>query len=179
MSPRYQIRSMSIFIIPGSWHPAFTFDLLVSALKDTHKLEAFATTLPTTALPPSGSPPKTFADDVAHIRQILVPRIEAGEEFVVVRALLYRIIISTHRTMLDLSQLWWYSGVRGPVWFGTSAEEECGQIGWREAHCIHGIVHATRRSQTPRGFRGSRLCSLVGCQRGHSWIWTIKGRLTR
>lgn len=76
----------TIFIIPGAWHPAFTFDLLVSALKHTHQLEAFATTLPTTASPPSESSPNTLADDVAHIRGVLVPRIEAGEEFVVVRA---------------------------------------------------------------------------------------------
>lgn len=67
-----------IILIPGAWHSASSYDLLIPLLKG---YDVTALTLPSVGAEP---PVQTLQPEIDHIRSILLPLLDAGTDVLVV-----------------------------------------------------------------------------------------------
>lgn len=70
----------TLVFIPGSWHAASCYDLVIKLLQEKHNLKCTAVTLPST----TGDPAKTFKDDLDAARQAVSDETSCGRDVVVI-----------------------------------------------------------------------------------------------
>ncbi|KAH8129182.1 hypothetical protein ACSS6W_008559 [Trichoderma asperelloides] len=70
----------TLVFIPGAWHPATCYDLVIELLQEKHNLKCVAVTLPST----TGDPNASFKDDLDAARKAVSDETSCGRDVVVI-----------------------------------------------------------------------------------------------